>query len=270
MTDKAKALPTDIMNLEQTPEFKAVDKGNTVEQLKTKLRDAGVTYLASDNKTALVWRYLDSVNSDAPKADTDSAVADDATDAESAANDDASSTDASQNADANQNAESQLPEKDSAPSQEASQEVSSPSDTTDKTDAPVNGDADNVADHEPKAPDTDSQSPEVAPENDKEVIFKTEVTDSGDKADHKDNDQGKPAKTDAEAPKEQDTPKAEPDYVLIKNTGAFNILEPASMTLIKAGKTEQAKIKGNVTRAAIIRNVEQFNRTRGNILRVMN
>lgn len=209
MTDKAKALPDDLMNLEQTPEFKAVDKGNTVEQLKTKLRDAGVTYLTSDNKTALVWRYLDSVNSDAPKADTGEADTGDA-----------NATEAPQD-------------------NESHSEVSQPSDTTDKTDAPVNGDADNVADYtkstEPKAPEqTEADS------------------NKGDKSG------------------EKDAPKAEPDFVAVRNTGAFNLLEPASMTLLKAGATTNAKFGGKVTRSAVIRNIEQINRVRGNVLKVLN
>lgn len=64
--------------------------------------------------------------------------------------------------------------------------------------------------------------------------------------------------------------KPEPETVNVKNTGAFNVLEPATVTIMKAGEVTKIAITPTVGKAKIMRNIEQFNQTRGNILTVIN
>jgi hypothetical protein len=60
------------------------------------------------------------------------------------------------------------------------------------------------------------------------------------------------------------------DYVEVKNTGDFNMLETATSTLIIAGKTTKVYIHGHATKDQVLRNIEQYNHNRGKNLTVIN
>jgi hypothetical protein len=59
------------------------------------------------------------------------------------------------------------------------------------------------------------------------------------------------------------------ETVIVQHTGAFNILEPATGTLIYAGETTILHSSLHVTTAQILRNIEQYNSNRGNVLHVV-
>lgn len=161
MTD-AKALPDNLADIEQTDEFKAIDKENTVKQIESKLRSGNVAFLSADNKSGLIWRLMDS-----------QVLKDDLT---------------------------------------------------------------------------------------KEGVVTEPLNANPAHDDTLDADNTKPA-----APKKPTT-----EYVSVENTGAFNILEPATVTIMKAGEVTNIAITPKVGKLQIMRNIEQFNHTRGSILKVLN
>lgn len=86
-----------------------------------------------------------------------------------------------------------------------------------------------------------------------------------------DNDQ---PETTPDAPAKEEAPaEAAPvkaDYVAIENTGAFNFLETATSTLVRAKEVTKVYPNASVTKAQILRNVEQYNYTRGAVLKIVN
>jgi len=83
-----------------------------------------------------------------------------------------------------------------------------------------------------------------------------------------DNEQLEPEQSDTPPPVEVVDKEAGLNSVTVKHTGAFDVLEPATKTLLYARKTTQIYVTPSVTKEQIVRNIEQYNITRGNILHI--
>lgn len=231
MTD-AKALPDNLTEIAKTAEFQATYKANTVEQLESKLRELKVVFLSADNKNELVWRLRDATQSEA-KQITNYINQDDLP---------ANNTQEEYKAaiaSADNETDAQSPENEVTPpaddnSQEVVQEVSN-----------------SVDEHAEEA---------EAPPAENTIADSDNNSDVSDVAQDHTRQPNKPANL----PK-----KSEPEKVSVRNTGAFNILEPATVTMMVAGKVTDIAITPRVSKDKIMSNIEQFNSTRGNILKVV-
>ncbi len=273
---KAKPIPSNLSEIELQDDFEAIDKVNTVKQLEAKLRDVGVAYLSSDNKAMLVWRYLDATAQraddaaqDAPDANSDDTVIDHSTQDTPDGGKVGNVTDQNQ---ADKPAENQIAQ---------SGDVNDNQATTDK---PSNGDAEvssGATESSGKTETKNSGSETATNPDNAETGTKTDTTeantpasdDKKSKANQDGDAQPQAPKNDAKTPRD-DAPKApnvvsDDEVIAVENTGAFNMLEPASMTLLKAREVTKITIKRNVSKAKVMGNIEQFNRTRGNILKVV-
>lgn len=130
-------------------------------------------------------------------------------------------------------------------------------------------------------PKDETDAPAVKPEADVEPV--DPVEDSAVEANKVDKDdkttpddapasdtkqlEDKPTDVPAKTQK-ADEPKT--DYVAIKNNGEFNFLETATSTLVRAGQTTEVYPTVRTTKEQIVRNVEQYNYTRGNKLKITN
>lgn len=237
MTD-VKQLPDNLEQLEQLTEFKRVYKKYTADQLETQLTDAGVNHLSADNKADLVWRLLDHQG-----FDFDAAIA-----AELAPTNNEVGTD--ENAQAVQD--------------DISNGYGTQVDGEENTD--TSADSANTDDSE--------KSDEVV-----DVADNDAPSDIGNGDDASANEVNQSAKTDSNpavdgsAPDNKTTseaPVSEAEFVEVKNNGGFNMLEPATSTLVKAGKTTKIYINGYATKEQVLRNIAQYNQTRGKKLTVTN
>lgn len=66
--------------------------------------------------------------------------------------------------------------------------------------------------------------------------------------------------------KQDDKPAAQ--YVEVTNNGAYNFYETATGTMVKARQTTKVYTTATIDKAQILRNIEQYNHTRGNKLHV--
>lgn len=57
--------------------------------------------------------------------------------------------------------------------------------------------------------------------------------------------------------------------IRIKNTGAFNVLEPASLTLLKAGEITDVFATPKASKHKILANIKQINALRGDNLKII-
>lgn len=162
-------------------------------------------------------------------------------------------------------------------------------DATQSADKPAVDDANNKTDaqlpEDEVVPPTDinlQESVQEANENTNESEAEVQPTESmitdaninNDASDASDTPKTDTSQPDTPADKPDDKPanlpkKPEPETVNVKNTGAFNVLEPATVTIMKAGEVTKIAITPTVGKAKIVRNIEQFNQTRGNILTVI-
>lgn len=246
MTD-VKALPENIEQLEQLTEFKRVYKKYTVDQLETQLIEKDVEFLSADSKADLVWRLLDhrGFNFEAALAESEAnqpAPADDKDDANEdvqANQDDADSDQVDSEANADTGS-------DSASADDSTESMQM--DNTTNNDAP--SDIDNSDDA--KA----NQVEQPAETADQPTTDKTAS-----------NDEAPTTKT-----LEQDQPadEAEKDHVVVLNIGSFPFYETATNTMVPAKKTTKIYPTASVGKDQILRNVKQYNHTRGNKLRIIN
>jgi|GEM_PF-2875568 len=305
---KAKAIPSNLSEIELQDDFKAIDKANTVKQLEAKLRDAGVTYLSSDNKAMLVWRYLDATSqttTDAPQ-DTQTATESTADDANQGATESTTENSPATNApDANSDdtvvdhSTQDTPDggkvgsvtdqnQADKPVENQTMQSGDANDQSNKKDAGSSIDASASTQDKSTANDTSASeameggtsTPTVADSTDTDA--KADATETSTPAsDDKNGKANQDGDAQSQAPKDDaktvqdDAPKApnvvsDNEVISVENTGAFNMLEPASMTLLKAREVTKITIKRNVSKAKVMGNIEQFNRTRGNILKVIN
>lgn len=246
-----KQLPDNLKQLEQKPRFKQVYKQHTVEQLEEKLIEAEIEYGSDENKAALVWRFMDAKGMDFDNQNNDKPAAnviiDNQPTEESAdhANNDVSTE--------------QTPQADDSKTGDNADDSEQPSDAADQAgqtanDKPVDDAAtgsDDNADATPPVSTNDNSAPtgnggkeeQPAPAADKQT--KPSVKDDADK----------PSKSDA-------------DYIEVTNKGAYNFYETATGTMVKARETTKIYATATIDKAQILRNIEQYNHTRGNKLHV--
>lgn len=79
-----------------------------------------------------------------------------------------------------------------------------------------------------------------------------------------------PTDTDDAAETDHVAVSTEADHVAVFNAGAFPFFETATSTLVPAKKTTRIYPTASVDKDRILRNVKQYNHTRGNKLRVIN
>lgn len=242
-----KPLPSNLKQLEQQTKFKQFYKQHTAEQLEEKLIEAGIEYGQDENKAALTWRVMDAngVNFE-PQTQTE------------------------KNDHANDDANDDVP---TAPTPKA--DDSKTGDNADDSEQPSAG-------NEPAgAPTVDDKS--VNQESGDHVETNPSVSTNGDsvsasnggtkeqpnaddtKADTKAKAQ---AQAQANKPAPQKPVKAEREHVEITNNGTFSFFETATGTLVRAKETVKVYTTPTIDKARIMRNVDQYNYTRGNKLSV--
>ncbi len=300
MTD-VKQLPENLEQLEQLTEFKRVYKKYTADQLEDLLTDAEVDYLSADNKSALTWRLLDhrgfdfeaalaEANSDQPAAQDEPVLGGDEPTDEPAPADDKDDT----NEDVQTVQDDTDNEHGDQIDSEANADLGTGSESADDSDKPSQ--MDNVTNDD--APSDIGNSDDA---NANEVEQPAEAagqptTDSSAPNDEAPTtqtlEQDKPADpTNKPAPKPQDwlrnarehyqnrqkvvadtqpATTEEADHVAVFNAGAFPFFETATSTLVPAKQTTKIYPTASVDKDQILRNVKQYNHTRGNKLRVIN
>lgn len=256
MTD-VKQLPENLEQLEQLTEFKRVYKKYNVGQLEDLLTEAKVDYLSADLKPDLVWRLLDHRGFDFEAA---IALESAPTDAQPEPQDEPALVDEQVNE----------PAGDKVDTDENVQTVQD--DTSDE-----HGDQSNIE----VGTDGDKASADSVEKPD-EVVDVTEndaASDIGNINDASANEIEQPAKTNNNPTTNSsasdnktfvEAPVSEAEFVEVKNNGGFNMLEPATSTLVIAGKTTKIYIKGHATKEQVLGNIAQYNQTRGNKLTVIN
>lgn len=263
MTD-VKALPENLEQLEQLTEFKRVYKKYTVDQLEDLLTEAEVDYLSADNKPDLVWRLLDYREFDFEAALAEVEQSNDEPQAEPVLGGDEPADE--------QPVPQDEPTDDKVDDNENVQTVQD--DTSDEHGAQVYGEA-NTDTGSDNASTDDSEKPDgVADTADSDA-----PSDISNIDDASANEANQPAKTGDKAADSSSVPTdkaptktavSELEYVEVKNNGGFNMLEPATGTLVTAGETTKVYIKGYATKEQVLRNITQYNHTRGNKLTITN
>ncbi|WP_010197084.1 hypothetical protein [Psychrobacter sp. PAMC 21119] len=272
MTD-IKVLPGNLKEIEKKPRFVQFYKSHNVEALQEILVDLEVNYRSDDNKAALVWRVMNAKGMDFDDAANDRIDEQDDSTVEDELNTGENLETAEANTDENvQTVQDDTSDEHDAPSEQPNVEVGTDADKTGSDSIEKSDEVVDVADHD-------------APSN---------ISDSNDdRADEAD----KPAETAGQLPADDSAPidetppekvleqnntpresfqemvermRASAPHISVKNTGDFDIYEPASCTLIKAGRITDIYIKPNTDKDKIVRNIEQLNSTRGKKLHITN
>lgn len=234
-----KQLPDNLKQLEQKPRFKQFYKQHTSEQLEEKLIEAGIEYGNDDNKAALTWRLMDANGMDFDNQANDKPVYHDEP-AEETAN----------NA-INDVPTEQTPQADDSKAGNDNADSEQPSAGTEQAAAPSVND--------------DSVVSQSTKENTDHVEAKPQVSTNGDSALTGDG-RGKKQPSAADQNKPAGKPAAA--FIEVTNTGAYNFYETATGTMIKAKATAKIYTTATIDKAQILRNIEQYNHTRGNKLHV--
>ena len=286
MTD-VKQLPENLEQLEQLTEFKRVYKKYSAVQLEDLLTDAEVDYLSADNKSALTWRLLDHRGFDFEAALAEAEQSADEPQAEPAPADDKDDT--------NEDVQTVQDDTDSEHGDqidsEANADLGTGSESADDSEKPSqmgnvtnddapsdigNSDDANANEVEQPAeaagqPTTDSSAP-----NDEAPT--TQTLEQDKPADepvaqwmhprhrHQRISNAMKAASATNAPADED----DKDHVAVFNAGAFPFFETATSTLVPAKQTTKIYPTASVDKDQILRNVKQYNHTRGNKLRVIN
>lgn len=261
MTD-IKQLPENLKELEQNATFKSVYKKHTVEQLQELLIEAETDYLSDDNKAALTWRYMDAKGMDFDNQANDKpAQAEPTTPTTEEIKDDAGSTQETPKTDVANDGNGNDGQERSA--------------TTTTTTAPTN---DEVKDDQPASTQTQEATDHAQTDTPVSTNGNSLPTiDSG--SEERSSASGDPA---SEAPSNDqglvteppavDTPvtEAEREFVEVTNNGAYNFYETATGTMVKARQATKIYTTATIDKAHILRNIDQYNQTRGKTLNVHN
>lgn len=284
-----KALPDNLEELEKDIEFKKTYKKYTADELELKLIESNVEFLTIDNKSALVWRLLDSKGYTFGATGTNDAKTQDVTEPTNPATSDADGT-TSGDAGADigidgDNSAVTLDEPVSEPTNNAEQGDTDAANDLPSTPSvetlPNSDDADN-SDDLPASVETEGE-PTAEPAVDATVETEP-VTEPLYEPTYEPTVEADVAIEVLDEPLDELVIEAVPtidvepepqpvvviaDYVDVENTGDFNMLEPATSTLIVAGTTTRVRIKGYATKDQVLRNIEQYNYNRGNKLAVI-
>lgn len=276
MTD-IKQLPENLKELEQKAAFKSVYKKHTVEQLQELLIEAGTDYLSDDNKAALTWRYMDAKGM--------------AFDGEAT-----SGHDEPLKAPIEPNDEQKdviNDDKSASPTTEETKDDAGNAQETPKTDVSNDGNGDDGQERSTDATTTTAPTTAEVKDDQPVGIQTQETTDHGQTdtpVSTDDNslptiDSGseeQPSATDAPAieatstqglvtePPAVDTPvpEAEREFVEVTNNGAYNFYETATGTMVTARRATKIYATATIDKAHILRNINQYNQTRGNLLQI--
>ena len=231
-----KPLPSNLKQLEQQAKFKQFYKQHTAEQLEEKLIEAGIEYGQDETKAALTWRVMDanSVSFD-PQAQTETT---------SHANNDVPTA--------------PTPQADDSKIGDNANDSEQPSTGTEQDAAPT-VDNDNV---DKKAADHVEANPSVSTNGDSVSTGNGSTTEQP-AADTK-PDTNKPSTK----PAPQAPVKAEREHVEVTNNGSFAFFETATATLVRAKETVKVYTTPTIDKERIMRNIEQYNYTRGDKLSV--
>ena len=259
-----KQLPDNLKQLEQKPRFKQVYKQHTVDQLEEKLIEAEVEYGSDENKAALVWRFMDAKGMDFDNQDND----------QPARHDEPAEQPQDEKNATNDVPAEQTPQADDSKTGDNADDSEQPSESTDQA-----GDAANDKPVDDAATGIDDQAGDAA--NDKPVDdAATGIDDHADapppvSANDNSAPTGNGSKEEQPAPaagkqddKQDDKPAAQ--YVEVTNNGAYNFYETATGTMVLARKSTKIYTTATIDKAHILRNIEQYNHTRGNLLKITN
>lgn len=239
-----KELPANLSELEKGAEFKRTYKKNTVDELELQLIEENVEFLSADNKAELVWRLLDAQGYKFEATDNaeakEGAKQDQGRDTANGNSGDASTGDVV-NAD------------DSSGGDSDTNNAIEPVTPTDKGDSNEATDTAYTPAQEENTNDADNTSRQGDGAND----AKTHSTSQGDSSS-------------AQKINDETAALEELEFVEVKNNGGFDMLEPATGTLVKAGEATKVYIKGYATKDQVLRNIAQYNQTRGKKLAVTN
>ncbi|WLG15025.1 hypothetical protein Q6344_06750 [Psychrobacter cibarius] len=241
MTD-VKQLPENLEQLEQLTEFKRVYKKYTADQMEDLLTEAEVDYLSADNKSELTWRLLDHQG-----FDFEAALAEANNDQPAPADD---------KDDTNEDVQTVQDDTDSEHGDQIDSEASADdSEKPSQMDNVTNDDVPSDIGNSDDANANEVEQPANEAVNDQRLggnawfQFRNNAMKTNDI-------------------KLADT--VEEDHVEVFNTGAFAFFETATSTLAPAKKTTNIYPTALVDKDQILRNVKQYNHTRGNKLRVLN
>ena len=231
-----KPLPSNLKQLEQQTKFKQFYKQHTAEQLEEKLIEAGIEYGQDETKAALTWRVMDanSVSFD-PQAQTETT---------SHANNDVPTA--------------PTPQADDSKIGDNTNDSEQPSTGTEQDAAPT-VDNDNV---DKKAADHVEANPSVSTNGD------SVSTGNGSAKDQPAADTKPDTNKSTTKPAPQAPVKAEREHVEVTNNGSFAFFETATATLVRAKETVKVYTTPTIDKARIMRNIEQYNYTRGDKLSV--
>ena len=300
MTD-VKQLPENLEQLEQLTEFKRVYKKYTADQLEDLLTEAEVGYLSADNKSELTWRLLDhqgfdfeaalaeSSNDQPAPQDEPVLGGDEPTDQPVPADDKDDTNEDVQTVQDDTNSEhgDQIDSEASADLGSGSasaddSEKSSQMDNVTNADAPSDiGNSNDANANEVEQPAEAADQPTTnssAPNDEAPTTQTLEQDKPADEqpvpADEQTNNKSAWKHSFFERRNQLKNTKpadaAETDHVAVFNTGAFNFFETATSTLVPAKKTVKIYPTATADKDQILRNVKQYNHTRGNKLRVIN
>lgn len=247
MTD-TKALPSNLKQIEKLPRFVRVYKDNTVEGLKDKLDELEVDYLSADDKGDLTWRYMDHLGMDFndPKKDRDNTP-----------------VQTINKGDDDEKAPNALEDNDSKPITSDGDEDGGAGDQ----DADEQADAD-----KPVAEDSDEDNRDhLSSSVDAPSSASNSDDDSANQAQLTPALADQTAATAAPADSKADAKQAvEAEHISIKNNADFDVFEPATRTLMTAGKTTKIYITARISRDRILQNINQYNKSRGEKLIITN
>lgn len=296
-----KALPDNLEELEKDTEFKKTYKKYTADELELKLIESNVEFLTIDNKSALVWRLLDSQGYTFGATGTNNAETQDVTEPTNTATSDATSdangptsddagADGSFNGDnsavtldepvsepmgepTNNAEQGDTDAANDLPSTPSVETIHNSDDADNSDDLPASVEAEGEPTVEPAVDTAVETEPVTEPVTEPTYEPTYEPTVEADIAIEALDEPLYEPVIEAE-PTIEVEPEPQPvvviaDYVDVENTGDFNMLEPATSTLIVAGTTTRVRIKGYATKDQVLRNIEQYNYNRGNKLAVI-
>lgn len=260
MTD-IKQLPENLKELEQKAAFKSVYKKHTVEQLQELLIEAGTDYLSDDNKAALTWRYMDAKGMSFDDAANDKpAQAEPATTTTEETKDDAGNAQETPKTDVSNDGNGD----DGQERSTDATTTTTPTTADVKDDQPVDIQTQETTDH------AQTDTPVSTDDNSLSTI------DSGSEEQSSATDAPAIEATSTQGlvtePPAVDTPvpEAEREFVEVTNNGAYNFYETATGTMVKARQATKIYTTATIDKAHILRNINQYNQTRGNLLQINN
>lgn len=245
-----KPLPKDLKQLEQKPRFKQFYKQHTIEQLEEKLIEAEIEYGSDENKAALVWRYMDAKGMDFDNQANDKpAQAEPAIPKTEEIKDNAENTPQAPKADTGNDGSGN----DGQERSTDASTTSAPANDEVKGDQPASTQTQEAADHE------QTDAPVSTTDNSLPTINSGSEEQPSASGENTTNKPDKPVEV-----------KDNREFIEVTNNGAYNFYETATGTMVLARKSTKIYTTATIDKAHILRNLSQYNQTRGNLLKITN